>query len=72
MKDEQHLALKTQDDHIESLKKRITEMSGEFAKMLKETLERMQERIEYAPWDQESNVNTVNRIKNIIGYNNNS
>ena len=71
MKIEHHTALSLRDDEIGALKQRIEDMSQEFARMLKETLEKMQERIEFAQWDQESDANTVNRIKNIVGYNKN-
>jgi chromosome segregation ATPase len=36
------------DDEIKDLKRKIEDMSSEFAKMLKETLEKMQQRIELA------------------------
>merc|ERR1711874_790870 len=36
---------------ISDLKTNIEQMSSEFARMLKETLEKMQERIELAQWD---------------------
>ena len=35
-------------DEIDELKKRIDEMSSDFADMLKDTLTKMQERIEFA------------------------
>jgi hypothetical protein len=40
--------LKKKDDEINDLKRRIEEMSAEFAKMLKDTLDKMSERIELA------------------------
>ena len=36
------------DEEIKTLKKRIDEMSSDFAEMLKDTLTKMQERIEFA------------------------
>ena len=40
--------IKDNDDKIKELKKRIDEMSSDFAEMLKDTLTKMQERIEFA------------------------
>ncbi len=38
----------SKDEEIKELKKRIDEMSSDFAEMLKDTLTKMQERIEFA------------------------
>ena len=40
--------ISTKDEEIRELKKRIDEMSSDFAEMLKDTLTKMQERIEIA------------------------
>lgn len=40
--------IREKDDEIRELKKRIDEMSSDFAEMLKDTLTKMQERIEFA------------------------
>ena len=45
------------------LKKKIEEMSAEFAKMLKETLEKMQERINLAQWDNDNNPSMIKKMK---------
>ena len=45
---DQEYKLKKKDDEINELKRKIEDMSAEFAKMLRETLEKMQERIELA------------------------
>lgn len=39
---------KAKNDEIKELKKRIDEMSSDFAEMLRDTLHKMQERIEIA------------------------
>jgi CRISPR/Cas system CSM-associated protein Csm2 small subunit len=38
-------------------------MSSEFAKMLKETLEKMQERINLAQWDNDNDPQMIKKIK---------
>jgi hypothetical protein len=38
-------------------------MSSEFAKMLKETLEKMQERINLAQWDSDNDPQMIKKIK---------
>ncbi len=40
--------IREKDEEIRELKKRIDEMSSDFAEMLKDTLTKMQERIEFA------------------------
>ena len=40
--------ISSKDEEIRELKKRIDEMSSDFAEMLKDTLTKMQERIEFA------------------------
>lgn len=39
---------------ISDYKRKIEDMSNEFASMLRETLDKMQERIELAQWDNDS------------------
>jgi regulator of replication initiation timing len=54
--------IKKKEDEINDLKKKIEEMSAEFAKMLKvktnfhfkDTLDKMQERIDLVQWDNDS------------------
>lgn len=38
-------------------------MSAEFAKMLKDTLEKMQERIRLAEWDNDNDPSVIKKIK---------
>lgn len=42
-------------------------MSSEFAKMLKETLEKMQERINLAQWDNDNDPQMIRKIKEMNG-----
>jgi predicted RNase H-like nuclease (RuvC/YqgF family) len=62
--------LKKKDDEINDLKRRIEEMSAEFAKMLKDTLDKMQDRIELAQWDNDSDPQIMKRLKDIAGFQN--
>ncbi len=52
---------------ISELKKKIEDMSMEFAKMLKETLEKMQERINMAQWDNDNDPQMMKRMKEMNG-----
>lgn len=49
------------------MKKKIEEMSAEFAKMLKETLEKMQERINLAQWDNDNDPQMIKKMKEMNG-----
>lgn len=53
------------NDEIKELKKRIDDMSSEFAEMLKETLQKMNERIEAANshWKEENDMNMLQRFE---------
>lgn len=51
------------------LKKKIEEMSAEFAKMLKETLEKMQERINLAQWDNDNDPSMIKKMKEMNNIN---
>lgn len=51
------------------LKKRIEDMSAEFAKMLKDTLEKMQERIRLAEWDNDNDPSVIKKIKEMNNSN---
>ena len=55
--------MKNKENEILDLKKRIEDMSAEFAKMLKETLEKMQERIRLAEWDNDNDPSVIKKIK---------
>ena len=45
------------EDHIKELNRRINEMSSDFADMLKDTLSKMQDRIEFANKDTGDDIN---------------
>jgi len=51
------------------LKKKIEDMSAEFAKMLKDTLEKMQERIRLAEWDNDNDPGVIKKIKEMNNLN---
>jgi hypothetical protein len=57
--------IQTKDDEIRELKKRIDEMSSDFAEMLKDTLTKMQERIEFAnkQWEDDNDANMLKKIE---------
>lgn len=44
-------------------------MSAEFAKMLKDTLEKMQERIRLAEWDNDNDPSVIKKIKELNSTN---
>lgn len=61
---------KNKDDEINSFKKRIDEMSSDFAEMLRDTLAKMQDRIETASkeWDADNQVSLMERMQqNMLG-----
>ena len=62
-KKEQDERLKNKENEILELKKKIEDMSAEFAKMLKDTLEKMQERIRLAEWDNDNDPSMIKKIK---------
>lgn len=55
------------DDEIKELKKRIDEMSSDFAEMLKDTLTKMQERIEFAnkQWEDDTDANMLKKFEDM-------
>ena len=55
------------DDEIKELKHRIDEMSSDFADMLRDTLNKMKDRIDIAnrQWDEENDGNTLKNIENL-------
>lgn len=65
--------IKKKEDEINDLKKKIEEMSAEFAKMLKvklffnlqDTLDKMQERIDLVQWDNDSDPQMIKRLNDI-------
>jgi hypothetical protein len=52
------------DEEIRKLKKNIDEMSSDFAEMLKDTLTKMQERIEFANknWEDDTDANMLKKF----------
>ena len=56
---------KQKNDEIKELKSRIDGMSSDFAEMLRETLNKMQERIEMAnkQWEDENDANMLKRFE---------
>jgi len=53
------------DEEIRDLKRKIEEMSNDFARMLQDTLNKMQERIELAnnQWESENDANVLKRFQ---------
>ena len=53
--------IKAKDEAIQQLKEKISEMSSDFAQMLKDTLRRMHERVEFAnqTWEGDEMVNAL-------------
>ena len=61
---EEMIALK--DEETKELKKRIDEMSSDFAEMLKDTLTKMQERIEFANKQWEDDTDAMKKFGDIV------
>ena len=59
--------IEQKDEEIRELKKRIDEMSSDFAEMLKDTLTKMQERIEFAnkQWEDDNDTNMMKRLDDL-------
>jgi len=57
--------LKQKEKELTDLKQKMEDMSIEFARMLRETLEKMQERIELQQWDNESDPTLLNKMKDL-------
>ena len=59
--------IRKKDEEISELKKRIDEMSSDFAEMLKDTLTKMQERIEFAnkQWEDDNDTNMMKRLDDL-------
>ena len=66
---QQEERIKAKDSEIQELRKKIEEMSVEFAKMLKETLEKMQDRINMAQWDSDNDPQMIKKMKEMSGLN---
>ena len=66
---EQEERLKIKEMEINELKKKIEDMSAEFAKMLKETLEKMQQRINLAQWDNDNDAQMIKKMKEMNAFN---
>ena len=58
---------KAKNEEIKELKKRIDDMSSDFAEMLRDTLHKMQERIEIAnkQWEEENDANMLKRFEDM-------
>lgn len=58
---------KHKNEEIKELKKRIDEMSSDFAEMLKDTLHKMEERIDIAnkQWEEDNDGNILKRFEEI-------
>lgn len=54
--------LAAKEDEISSLKKKISDMTTEFSMMLKETLEKMEQRIDMAQWSEKDNQKLFNKV----------
>ena len=61
--------IQLKNDEIAELKKRIDEMSSDFAEMLKDTLTKMQERIEFSnkSWEDDQNIAAMMKFKDMPG-----
>jgi hypothetical protein len=57
--------LKQKEKELTDLKQKMEDMSIEFARMLRETLEKMQERIELQQWDNESDPTLLKKMKDL-------
>ena len=57
------------DEEISKLKSSIDEMASRFAQMLKQTLDKMKERIEWAnqEWEKENDSKLLKNFENEIG-----
>ena len=53
------------DERIRNIKNEIQEMSTEFAKMLRETLDKMSKRIQMANWDADNDPKFMQKMKEI-------
>ena len=58
---------KQKNEEIKELKKRIDDMSSDFAEMLRDTLHKMQDRIDIAnkQWEEENDANMLNRFEDM-------
>ncbi len=66
---EKEAMIAQKDDEIAELKKRIDELSSDFAEMLKDTLTKMQERIEFAnkDWEDKNDVTMLKKFEDMPG-----
>lgn len=56
------MKLEKKEEENKKLKKKIEEMSSEFSTMLKETLDKMEQRIDMAQWDSNDNQVIMSKI----------
>jgi chromosome segregation ATPase len=57
--------LEKKDEEIRDLRQKIQDMSSEFARMLRETLDKMQDRIEMAQWDNDHDPQIMKQLKDV-------
>ncbi len=57
--------MKQKEKELNDLKQKMEDMSIEFSRMLRETLEKMQERIELQQWDNESDPTLLKKMKDL-------
>eukprot|EP00356_Strombidium_inclinatum_P005950 CAMPEP_0170501958 /NCGR_PEP_ID=MMETSP0208-20121228/40002_1 /TAXON_ID=197538 /ORGANISM="Strombidium inclinatum, Strain S3" /LENGTH=102 /DNA_ID=CAMNT_0010780775 /DNA_START=205 /DNA_END=509 /DNA_ORIENTATION=+ len=64
LKDEKEKIIEKYDEQIKELNRRINEMSSDFADMLKDTLSKMQDRIEFAnkDWQEDTNADVMKKF----------
>ena len=58
------------DEQIKELNRRIEEMSSDFADMLKDTLSKMQDRIEFAnkDWKDDTDADVANKFDHLTNF----
>eukprot|EP01015_Nassula_variabilis_P021871 TRINITY_DN3947_c0_g1_i2.p2 TRINITY_DN3947_c0_g1~~TRINITY_DN3947_c0_g1_i2.p2 ORF type:complete len:120 (+),score=31.31 TRINITY_DN3947_c0_g1_i2:64-423(+) len=67
LQNEMDAKIQGKEEEIKDLKRKIEDLSVEFAKMLRETLDKMQERIELAQWENDSDPQMIKKLKDIAG-----
>jgi hypothetical protein len=65
LKKEYEEKIRQKDGEITDLKNKMADLSIQFSKMLRETLEKMQERIELQQWDNETDPHLVKKMKDL-------
>ena len=65
LKKEYEDKIRQKDGQITDLKNKMADLSIQFSKMLRETLEKMQQRIELQQWDNETDPHLVKKMKDL-------